>query len=112
MRKLLVALAIAVLSAVLATQAFAKTRTVKVGDDYFLHRGNPPTITIKKGQRVKWRWVGSDTHNVSVSKGPKKFNSKLQRSGTFSHKFKKAGTYKIVCTIHAPDMAMTIKVKR
>jgi plastocyanin len=112
MRKLLVALAIAVLSAVLATQAFAKTRTVKVGDDYFLHRGKPPTITIHKGQRVKWRWVGSDSHNVSTIKGPKSFHSKLQRGGTYSHKFKKAGTYKIVCTIHAPDMAMTIKVKR
>jgi plastocyanin len=112
MRKLLVALAIAVLSAVLATQAFAKTRSVKVGDDYFLHRGNPPTITIKKGTRVKWRWVGKDQHNVSVTKGPKKFHSGFQSKGTFSHKFKKAGTYKIICTIHSPDMAMTIKVKR
>jgi plastocyanin len=112
MRKLLVVLAVAVLSAVLATQAFAKTRTVKVGDDYFLHRGDPPTITIKKGSKVKWRWVGSDSHNVSVSKGPKKFHSDLQRNGTFTKKFKKAGTYKIVCTIHQPDMAMTIKVKR
>jgi plastocyanin len=112
MRKLLVALAIAALSAVLATQAFARTRTVKVGDDFFLHRGSPPTITIKKGSRVRWSWVGSDSHNVSVSSGPKKFHSGLQRKGTFSHKFKKAGTYKIVCTIHSPDMAMTIKVKR
>lgn len=112
MRKLLVALLIAVLSAVLATQAFAKTRTVKVGDDYFLHRGDPPTLTIKKGTRVRWSWVGSDSHNVSVTKGPKKFHSDLQRKGSYSHKFKKAGTYKIICTIHAPDMAMTIKVKR
>jgi plastocyanin len=112
MRKLLVVLVIAVLSAVLATQAFAKTRTVKVGDDYFLHRGDPPTITVKKGTRVKWEWVGRDSHNVSVRKGPRKFSSDLQRSGTFSRKLKKAGTYKIVCTIHQPDMAMTIKVKR
>src|SRR3954470_17740124 len=100
MRKLLVVLVIVVLSAVLATQAFAKTRTVKVGDDYFLHRGDPPTITIKKGSKVKWRWVGSDSHNVSVNRGPKKFHSDLQRNGTFTKKFKKAGTYKIVCTIH------------
>jgi plastocyanin len=112
MRKLFVALVIVALSAVLATQAFAKTRTVKVGDDYFLHRGDPPTITIKKGSRVRWSWVGSDSHNVSVAKGPRKFSSDLQRKGTFSHKFKKAGKYKIVCTIHEPDMAMTIKVKR
>ena len=47
-----------------------------------------------------------------MSKGPKKFHSDLQRNGTFTKKFKKAGTYKIVCTIHPPDMAMTIKVKR
>jgi|tagenome__1003787_1003787.scaffolds.fasta_scaffold20055043_2 plastocyanin len=112
MRKLLVVLVIAVLSAVLATQAFARTRTVKVGDDYFLHRGSPPTITIKKGQRVRWKWVGHNSHNVSVTKGPKKFSSSFQREGTFRHKFSKAGTYKIVCVIHQPDMAMTIKVKR
>jgi plastocyanin len=112
MRKLFVVLVIAVLSAVLATQALARTRSVKVGDDYFLHRGDPPTITIKKGQRVRWRWVGHQSHNVTVVRGPKKFHSDLMRSGTFSHKFKKAGTYKIVCTIHEPDMAMTIKVKR
>ena len=54
MRTLLVVLLIAVLSAVLATQAFAKPRSVKVGDDYFLHRGDPPTITIKKGKKVNW----------------------------------------------------------
>jgi plastocyanin len=112
MRKLMVALVIAVLCSVLATQAFARTRSVKIGDDYFLHKGSPPTITIKKGARVRWRWKGSERHNVSVVRGPKKFHSDLMRSGTYSHKFKKAGTYKIVCTIHQPDMAMTIKVKR
>jgi len=47
-----------------------------------------------------------------VSKGPRKFHSSFQRKGTFSHKFRKAGTYKIICVIHQPDMRMTIKVKR
>jgi plastocyanin len=45
-----------------------------------------------------------------VTKGPVKFASKTKSSGTFTKKFKKKGTYKLLCTIHAPDMRMTLKV--
>jgi plastocyanin len=46
-----------------------------------------------------------------VTKGPVKFASKTKTSGSFTKKFKKKGTYKLVCTIHAPAMKMTLKVK-
>ena len=35
----------------------------------------------------------------------------VQVKGSFSKKLTKAGTYTILCTIHAPGMKMTIKVK-
>ena len=96
-----------VVSAVLAVTAFAATKTVTVKDNLFA----PKTLSVAKGTTVKWVWRGGKApHNVTVTKGPVKFHSATQTKGSFSKKLTKAGTYKIVCTIHAPGMAMTIKV--
>ena len=112
MRKLLVAMLIAAASAVLATQALAATRSVKVGDDYFVRKGSVPTVTVKKGTKVTWRWTGKDMHNVAVTKGPVKFHSSYKTSGTFSRKLTRTGTYTVVCSIHQPDMRMKLRVTR
>jgi plastocyanin len=101
-----------VLTLVLAAPAAAATKNVKVDDDYYVRSGNPPTVTVKKGATVKWNWRGSRQHNVVVQSGPRSFQSALKRSGSYSKKMKRVGTYKIVCSIHAPDMAMTLKVRR
>ena len=98
MRKLLVALLVAVVPAVLAAQALAATRSVKVGDDYFVRKGSVPTITVKKGTKVTWRWTGKNLHNVTVKKGPAKFRSSYKSSGTFSKTLRSTGTYTIVCS--------------
>jgi plastocyanin len=110
MRKLLVAALVVAVSGIFASQALA-ARSVKIGDDYFVRKGSKPTVTVSKGTRVTWRWTGNDLHNVSVTRGPAKFRSDLKDSGRFSRKLRKRGTYKIICTIHAPDMAMTLKVR-
>ncbi|NUT54880.1 MAG: hypothetical protein HOQ03_02700 [Thermoleophilia bacterium] len=112
MRKLLVAVLIAAASAVLATQALAATRSVKVGDDYFVRKGSVPTVTVKKGTRVTWRFAGKDLHNVAVTKGPAKFHSSYKDSGTFSKRVTRTGTYTIICSIHQPDMRMKLRVTR
>ena len=112
MRKLLVGSTIAVASAVFAAQALAATRTVKVGDDYYVRKGSVPTVTVKKGTKVTWRWSGKDMHNVAVTKGPVKFRSSFKSSGTYSKTVKTTGTYTIVCTIHQPDMKMKLRVTR
>ena len=112
MRKLIVAMLIAAASAVLATQALAATRSVKIGDDYFVRKGSAPTVTVKKGTTVTWRWAGKDMHNIAVTKGPAKFRSSFKSSGTFSKRVTRTGTYTIVCTIHQPDMAMKLRVTR
>jgi plastocyanin len=112
MRKLLVATLIAAASAVLATQAFAATRSVKVADDYFVRKGSVPTVTVKKGTKVTWRWAGKEMHNVAVTKGPVKFRSSYKDSGTFSKTLRSTGTYTIVCSIHQPGMKMKLRVTR
>jgi plastocyanin len=111
MRKLFIAVLVAAASAVLATQALAASRSVKVGDDYFVHKGSTPTVTVKKGTTVTWRFRGNDLHNVAVTKGPVKFHSSYKDSGSFSKKMRRAGRYTIVCTIHS-GMKMKLRVTR
>jgi plastocyanin len=108
MRKLPIAL---ILTLVAAAPAAAAPRTVNVGDDWFVRDGSPPTVTVSKGKRVRWRWVGRDLHNVVVQSGPRRFQSPLKRSGTYRKKMRKRGTYRIVCSIHQPDMRMTLVVR-
>jgi plastocyanin len=85
----------------------AATKNVAVHDDYYAAKA----ITVKKGATVKWTWKDKGKHDVAVSKGPAIFRSSVKRKGTFSHKMTKRGSYTLVCTVHAPDMKMTIKVK-
>ena len=50
-------------------------------------------MSITKGQRIQWRWLGTAPHNVDVTKGPAKFSSTTQMKGSFSKKLTKKGTY-------------------
>ena len=112
MRKLLASALLAGLVGALlvAGPALSKTKSVEVDDNYFVKKGAPRTVTVHKGDKVEWEWEGRNPHNVTVTKGPVKFHSKTMTSGTYEKKLKKVGTYKIVCTIHAPDMRMSLKV--
>jgi plastocyanin len=104
MRILTLALVLALLG---AAPAAAKTKSIKIGDDFF----KPKSVTVAKGTTVEWNWTGSRQHNVVIQKGPRHFQSDLKKRGSFARKLKKRGTYKIICSIHAPDMHMTIRVQ-
>jgi len=108
-RRLLSLAAVVAVAAALAVPALASTKTIKVGDDYFVRAGRPPVVTVSKGTTVKWVWRGKIIHNVVAKSGPQRFRSKTQVTGSFSKKFTKGGTYNIVCEIHT-GMAMTLKV--
>jgi plastocyanin len=85
----------------------AASRTVQVKDNVFA----PTSITVRRGTTVRWVWKGKAPHNVTVTKGPLMFHSKTQMKGSFSKRLTRKGTYSILCTIHAPGMKMTVKVK-
>jgi plastocyanin len=112
MRKLLASALLAGLLGTLlvAGPALSKTKSVEVDDNYFVKEGAPRTVTVHKGDKVEWEWEGRNPHNVTVKKGPLKFHSANMTSGSYEKRLKKVGTYKIVCTIHAPNMRMTLKV--
>jgi plastocyanin len=100
------ALAGAVLSTGTATAGGGAT--IKVDDDFF----SPNKKTVSSGTAVKFKWVGSNAHNVTKQSGPGgSFQSETtdDKGVNFTKKFKKAGTYKLVCTIHQ-GMDMKLKV--
>jgi plastocyanin len=109
MKKTITALAaVAVATAAAAAPSNgASTKTVSLKDNFFA----PKSLSIAKGTTIKWVWKGQALHNVAVAKGPATFRASTRKTGHFTHTFTKAGTYKIVCTIHAPDMRMTVTVK-
>jgi plastocyanin len=107
-RPSIVAVLVIVLVALSATAALAATKSVGVTKAGTKFKFNPATLKIKKGDTVKWSWSGSVPHNVSGAG----FKSKTGTKVSFSRKFTKAGTYKVVCTIHqALGQRMTIVVK-
>lgn len=95
------------------TAHVAKTKTVKVADNFY----SPKKLTVAKGTTVKWKWSNrnADTHDVYLYKQPKgvKHFQSAPAATFFSYKRKlrKAGTYKILCTFHE-GMKMRITVTR
>jgi plastocyanin len=86
-----------------AAGAAGPNTKISVDDNFF----KPKKVTVEVGDRVTWKWDGYVAHNVTVEKGPQKFKSKTQSDGKFSRVIRKAGVYRIVCTLH-PGMAMKL----
>ena len=104
MKKLLGLVAVLSLLAA-AIPAFAATRTVRVADDVFA----PKSLTVRKGDVVRFSWQGRHPHNVVVTQGPERFRTSIKRAPyTYRKRITRRGTYRIVCTIH-PAMRMTLK---
>jgi plastocyanin len=97
------------LVALVTAGALAATKSVGVKKDGSKWHFTSSSLTIKKGDTVSWHWKGKKyPHNVT-GKG---FHSKTAMTLTYKHKFKKAGSYKVVCTIHqGAGQKMTVKVK-
>ena len=111
MKKALAALAVTAIAAAAAVPALAGTKNVKIGDNYFVSRSNDATVTISKGSSLRFLWRGSAPHNVKKASGPgAAFHSPVRSSGSYTHKFTRGGTYKLVCTIHA-NMKLIVKVR-
>jgi plastocyanin len=105
MRKLYVTLAVAALAAVgvLALTATAGagakgSTTIKLLSDTF----SPDKKSISSGTKVKFKWIDGK-HNIVKASGPGGSidSGVFNTPGVhFTKKFKKAGTYKLICTIH------------
>lgn len=107
-------LAAALVAAALATTPAGASggATVLVTDNAFLRGVQRPQVRIDRGATVTWAWRSRQSHGVSASSGPERFNSRIRNAGVFRHRFARAGTYRIVCPLHAPGMKMTVVVRR
>lgn len=83
------------------------TKRVKVGDLFF----KKSKVTIQSRDTVKWTWVGDAPHDVTVTRGPRKFHSETQTSGSYSKKIRKRGTYRYICSVHPVEMKGKIVVE-
>ena len=104
--------AVVAIVAVAAT-ALAATKTIAVGDNYFVRRSGVPGVTVKRGTTVSWHFIGKRRHNVAVASGPVRFRSGARRSGSYRKRIFTPGRYVIICTIHgARDQKMVLRVRR
>lgn len=63
-------------------------------------RFHPGTLTIKRGEAVKWEWEdGGIEHNVTFDG----FHSRTMATGSYTVRFVKKGTFNYRCTIHAAE---------
>src|SRR5262245_10765370 len=110
----LLALAGALVAGILATTAFAATKGVKVGDNYFVRSSGVPTVTVNKGDKLKFSFKGSAAHNakgIGINLGSS--CRKVRSSGSCtSAALNKKGTFTIFCEVHGrSDQSMKVKVR-
>jgi dipeptidyl aminopeptidase/acylaminoacyl peptidase len=84
---------------------------ISILDNAFVRGHEDPTLTIRLGTVVTWRWRSQSSHNVTVRSGPDRFRSPTRSRGVFARRLTRAGTYRIVCTLHSPGMGMTVVVR-
>jgi plastocyanin len=73
----------------------ARTATVPLREFRF----HPRNLTISRGDTVKWVWRDEVEHNVTF----RHFHSHTQIHGSYTVRFRKAGTFKYECTLHGEE---------
>ena len=72
---------------------------------------NPGTVTIKAGGKVTWTNDDSVGHDVTADDFESGSPGGIDGGSTYSHSFKKPGTYDYVCSVH-PGMKGAVKVTK
>jgi len=105
------ALSLIALVAVAVPVAHAATERVKVKDNFF----KPKLVEIVKGDKVRWVWRGSDIHNVALKRpGSRRIThaSAFKTEGRFTFRFRRVGTWRVLCETHPRKMRMRVIVSR
>jgi plastocyanin len=78
-----------------------------VGD----YRFGAQRVTVRRGTRFTWRFIGTVAHDVTLASGPVGFASPSVRSGTYSFRFTRLGTYRLFCSLHPSRMTQIVTVR-
>jgi len=83
-------------------------RTVTIKDIAF----KPGKITVGRGTEVRWLFRDGPTfHNVKSGAKPRFRGSRDMRKGAFSKRFRRAGRYRYMCTLHPLAMKGVVVVR-
>lgn len=107
---LLTLAALAAVPALGGTAAAAPKATVLLGDNFF----KPARKTVRRGTKVRFRWIGGNPHNVTKRRGPgRRFKSRTtrRRGVNFAKRFRRRGTYRLICTVHPREMRLKLRVR-
>jgi plastocyanin len=112
MKRLIAVLAAAAVTAgaMMAIPAFGATRSVSLRDNVF----SPRTLNARSGDTIRFVWRGNNPHNIRTTsrpRGAQAITVAPKTSGTYRKRLTRRGTYLLLCTIHAPNMKMTIRVR-
>jgi plastocyanin len=96
MKRRLAAAAVGVGLAVMGAGVASGATTVRMKDNFFRSK----TVQVEKGTRVKWVNRGSRPHTTTANSGA--WDSGTVNPGqSFSRRFRKTGTFRYHCEIHA-----------
>jgi plastocyanin len=82
-------------------------RSTWVGDYAF----GAQRVSLRRGSTFTWRFRGTVDHDVTLASGPAGFASPSMRNGTFTHRFGRAGTYRLFCSLHPARMTQLVIVR-
>jgi plastocyanin len=85
----------------------SKAKSTFVGD----FRYGVERVSLKRGTTFTWRFRGAFQHDVTVIGGPEGFSAPWTKTGVFKHRFNKAGTYRLFCSLHPTRMVQQITVR-
>ncbi len=92
---LAVAVGAAIPTVALGGARAASTHTVILKNIRF----HPATLSINRGDSVKWLWEDNTEHNVTFHG----LHSRTQERGSYTIRFTKSGTFNYHCTIHVSE---------
>jgi len=75
------------------------------------YRYGAQRVLLHRGQTFRWNFVGTVEHDVTLATGPVGIASPSMKSGSFSVRFTRAGTYDLYCSLHPARMTQTIVVR-
>jgi len=82
-------------------------RSTWVGDYSF----GAQRISLRRGARFTWHFRGGVEHDVTLASGPAGFASPSMRSGSFTYRFTRPGTYRLFCSLHPARMTQLVIVR-
>jgi plastocyanin len=104
-----ITVAVTVIAALGVAQA-APTATITVGNNFL----SPSSKTIDAGTKLRFKWLGGETHHIVKTKGPGgdiKSPATSKKGVNLAKVLRKRGTYRFICTFHPTEMKTKVVVR-